>query len=314
MEQNTPYTEEIKVKKQSSVSLWILLILSLLGNAYLAYHFYNNNFKGGKSYKSQNADLLASIKALNFSKDSLQQEFDAVYKQFQDAASQSIASTEDKAKVVAELEQKKVQVARLLAQGGGPQLLKAKAEIETLKRELTDYQVKMETMRSDFDRMAGEKAQLEQATEEAAQKVAKAEEEKADLKQKINNSSFFQVSEMKVIPQRTKRGAKEATLKASKVEQISIKFELIPSDIIDLGSKSVSIRILGTNGEVLTNDNDVLQDSDQLVTHKHEFNFTGEPESVSFTFKQKALYKKGEHTIEIIQDGKLLTRADFMLE
>lgn len=314
MEQNTPYTDEIKVKKQSSVSLWILLILSLLGNAYLAYHFYNNNFKGGKSYKSQNEELLASIKALNLSKDSLQQEFDVVYKQFQDAASQSIASNEDKAKAIAELEQKKVQMARLLAQGGGPQLLKAKAEIENLKRELSDYQVRIETMKAENERIVGEKAELEQATEEAALKVAKSEEEKALLKQKINNSSFFQVSELSVNPQRTKRGAKETTLKASKVEQISIKFELIPSDIIELGSKAVSIRILGTNGEVLTNDNEVLQDSDQLVTYKHEFNFTGEPESVSFNFKQKALYKKGEHTIEIIQDGKLLTRADFMLE
>ena len=64
-----PYEDQKNVKKSSSSTLWILLIFSLLGNTYLAYEFYNSNFKNGKSVKTQNAELLAAIQKINFSKE-----------------------------------------------------------------------------------------------------------------------------------------------------------------------------------------------------------------------------------------------------
>lgn len=314
MENTIPYEDPKNVNKSNSSTLWILLIFSLLGNTYLAYEFYNSNFKNGKSVKTQNAELLADIQKINFSKDSLQSEFDAIYKQFQEAATQSNTLNEEKASIVAELEKRKIQVARLLAQGGGPQLLKAKAEIEALKKELTDYQAKVESLRSENDAYAGKNAELEAAKGEAQSKAQMAEEEKTAMKQKISKSSYFMVSDLKIAPQRSKRGEKETTFKTSKVENIRVTFELIPTDIIEKGDKSISIRILGANGEVLTNDNEVLQDSDQLITHKYDFVYNGDNESVSYNYKQTATFKKGAHMVEIIQDGKLLSRGNFTLE
>lgn len=314
MENTVTYEEEKNQKKGNSSTLLVLLIFSLLGNAYLAYEFYNNNFKNGKSLKKENAELLAAIKKINFSKDSLQNEFDLVYKQFQEAATQSNTLNEEKAGIIAELEKKKIQVARLLAQGGGPQLLKAKAEIESLKKELADYQSKVDLLRQENDAYAGKTAELEAAQEAAQSKARTAEEEKAALKQKISKSSYFMVSDLKISPQRSRRGEKETTTKSSKVENIRITFDLIPTDIIEKGDKTISIRILGTNGEVLTNDNEVLQDSDQLITHKYDFIFSGDTESVSYNYKQTASFKKGAHMVEIVQDGKLLSRGNFTLE
>jgi hypothetical protein len=314
MENETPYLEEKKEQKSQNTALWLLLILSFAGNAYLAYNYYENNFSGEKSYKTQNIELLKSIKALNLSKDSLQMEFDAVYKQFQDAASQSISSSEEKAAVVQELEKKKIQIARLLAQGGGPALLKAKGEIESLKKEMMEYQIKVERLQQENDQYIGSLNMVQEEATIIAAKATRVEEEKAKLEKKISNSLFFQVSEFKLIPQRTKRGAKEQTSRASRVENISIKFELIPTDIIEHGNKTVFVRILGVNGEVLTNNNDILEDSDQLATFKSDFNYTGTPESISYNFKQKASYKKGKYNVEIIQDGRLLTKGNLVLE
>jgi hypothetical protein len=314
MENESPYIEEKKEQKSQNTALWVLLLISLAGNAYLAYNFYQNNFAGGKSIKKQNQELLSSIKALNLSKDSLQVEFDAVYKQFQDAASQSIASSEEKAVVVQELEKKKIQVARLLAQGGGPALLKAKGEIESLKKEMMEYQIKVEKLKQENDQYAASLNSMQEESISISAKATRIEEEKTKLEKKISNSVFFQVSEFKIAPQRTKRGEKETTSKANKVENISIKFELIPTDIIEQGTKIIFIRILGVNGEVLTNDNDILEDSDQLATYKYEFNYTGSPESVSYNFKQKAVYKKGKYGVEILQDGRLLTKGNLVLE
>lgn len=314
MENTVPYVEDKNVKKGNSSTIWILLIFSLLGNAYLAYEFYTSNFKNGKSVKKENAELLAAIKKINFSKDSLQQEFDAVYKQFQEAATQSNTLNEEKASIIAELEKKKIQVARLLAQGGGPQLLKAKAEIEALKKELTDYQAKVETLRQENDAYAGKTADLQAASEEAQRRAKTAEEDKAVMKQKISKSSYFMVSDLSIAPQRTKRGSKETTFKASKIENLKITFDLIPTDIIEKGDKTISIRILGVNGEVLTNDNEVLQDSDQLISYKYDFSYSGDTESVSYNYKQKAAFQKGSHIVEILQDGKLLSRGNFTLE
>jgi hypothetical protein len=314
MENETPYIEEKKEQKSQNTALWVLLILSLAGNAYLAYNYYENNFAGGKSLKIQNQELLNSIKTLNLSKDSLQVEFDAVYKQFQDAASQSISSSEEKAVIVQELEKKKIQFARLLAQGGGPALLKAKGEIEGLKKEMMEYQIKVERLQQENDGYASSINGIQEEAKTIAAKATRIEEEKTKLEKKISNSLFFQVSEFKVVPQRTKRGAKEETAKASRVENMSIKFELIPTDIIEHGNKTIFVRILGVNGEVLTNDNDILEDSDQLATFKYDFNYTGTPESVSYNFKQTASYKKGKYSVEIVQDGRLLTKGNLVLE
>ena len=96
---------------------------------------------------------------------------------------------------------------------------------------------------------------------------------------------------------------------------IKIKFVLNENNLIEPGSKDISIRILGTHGEVLGADNhEDLMDTDKLVSLKKKISYGGKAESIDLKFKQDADYKKGNHTVEILSDGVLLTRNSINLE
>ena len=316
-ESTNVYVNEQKSRKTQSKALWALLIISLIGNAYLAYNFYLNNFSGRKSIKAQNKELLEQLTAAGITKDSLQGELDRISKQFEDAVAQSVSSNEAKAVVEAELESKKIQIARLIASGAGgnsSSLLKAKGELENLKKQLTSYQLQVDNLTVTNQEFKQMNADLQKEAENATYNSEQIQKEAADFQAKVKSNVFFQVSELKVTPQRTKKGQKVPTSKASKVENLKITFDLIANELIAKGSKEIVLRILGTNDEVLTNENDVLTDSDQLITYKYEFSFNGDNENVNYTYKQKPLFKKGVHVVEVVQNGKVLTRGSFILE
>jgi hypothetical protein len=316
-ESSNVYVNEQKSQKTQSKALWALLIISLLGNAFLAYHYYQNNFNGRKSVKTYNQELLQQLTAAGITRDSLLGELDRISKQFEDAVAQSVSTNDAKAAIEAELESKKIQIARLIANGAGgnsSSLLKAKGEIENLKKQLNSYQLQIDNLTVTNQEFKQINADLQKEAENATYNSELIQKEAVEFQAKVKSNVFFQVSELKIIPQRSKKGNKVPTTKASKVENLKISFDLIANELISKGNKEIALRILGTNDEVLTNENDVLTDSDQLISYKYEFSFNGENESVNYSYKQKPPFKKGVHVVEVVQNGKVLTRGSFILE
>jgi chromosome segregation ATPase len=304
-------------QKTSKVSLPLLLLflLSLGLNAYLFYNWYNDNYRDGRSLAEINAELQEVLKETKYSKDSLQTAYDDLSAQYQALYEESETLRMERTDAIEQLGQKKVRIRQLLTQvGGNPKaLVQAKGEIESLKKELNDYRIKL-------DLAVEEKTKYEQvATTEKAKADDMAHEKEAisrqndDLEDKISDATF-RISNLQVSPLRTKRKKLERTNKSGKVEQIEISFTILESPLVEEGDKVMKLRLIGTNQEVLGSDNSTLKDSDELYSMVEDYTYDGSSEKFKFKFKQDAAYKAGSYLAELYEGDKLITRSAFNLD
>ncbi|MCB9262707.1 MAG: hypothetical protein H6607_10065 [Flavobacteriales bacterium] len=309
--ENYNFSTENEDRKRSPLLL-ILLILSLLANAYLAYNYYKSNFKNGVSLKEENKRLLEVIEKTSFSKDSLQEEYDKLLLEYdilkQNAENNNITMSEkDK-----EIDQLKLRVRQLLSQSNGDPraLLKLREENEKLKKELVEYQVKLDQTIAD----SGKEIELAKEQNKALEEQKNnAEKTNRELEDKISQATF-KISDLKAVPQQQRKKGLEPTTKSSKVDQIEVSFTILESPLIKEGEKELLLRIVGTKGEVLGADNSVLADSDGLFTEKLNFNYDGTSQKFKMKYKQDEAFKAGNHVAEIWSDGKMIIRTAFNLE
>ncbi len=314
MAEETYEAGDTKRNSRISIPLLILFLLSLGLNAYLFYDWYNNNYQDGRSLKEINAELEEVLSQTEFSRDSLQSEYDLLSQQYQNIYNESEQLKIERTEALQELGQKKVRIRQLLARTANPKdLIKAKSEIEQLKQQLDDYQVKLRQTAEARDKYA-KVAEVEKANAETLKNQKdRAYKEKQVLEEKVSNATL-RISDLRITPLRKRRKGMEPTTKSSKVEEVEISFIILESPLIKEGEKELKLRIIGTNQEVLGANNGLLADSDELFSMKKDFTYDGSSEKFKLTFKQEEAYKSGSHFVELWSEGKMITRSPFNLD
>lgn len=304
-----------KRNRKVSLPLLFLFLLSLGLNAYLFYDWYNNNYtEDGRSYKEVNAELEKVLEGTKFSRDSLQKEYDLLSEQYESIFSELEALRLEHDQTLEELGQKKVRIRQLITQGTEPRkLIEARGQIEELKKELNDYRIKHDLAVEEAEKYRAEMEAKKAYADDLERQKSEISDKNAELKEKMDNATL-RISDLIVRPLRERRKGMEETTRSSKVDEIEISFTVLESPMIEPGEKEMVLRLIGTGSEVLGANNDLLTDSDKLVSMKKEFTYDGKNQKFKFNFKQDEEYKAGKHTAEIWCDGKMITRSPFNLE
>ncbi|MBO6516862.1 MAG: hypothetical protein JJ975_09965 [Bacteroidia bacterium] len=302
-------------RNRVSLPLLVLFLMSLALNAYLFYNWYQNNYQDGKSYKEINAELQEVLSQTEFSKDSLQKEYDLLSQQYQTIYDQQEELQLERSEALDQLEKKKIRILQLLNQSNSSprELVKAKGEIEKLRVDIKNYVYRLDSVLADNARYKSEITAYQSYGEELEERKRIVEEQNQVLEAKMEEATL-RISDLVVKPMRQKRKGLEETSKSSKVDEIEVSFTVLESPMIYEGDKEIVLRIIGTNGEVLGADNSMLTDSDKLVSMKKPFTYDGTEQDFKMRFKQEEAYKKGGHYAEIWSEGKMITRSPFNLE
>ena len=306
---------ETSNKSRVSRPLLFLFLLSLALNAYLFYNWYNDNYRDGQSLAEINQGLQEVLAETEFSKDSLQKAYDELSAQYQALYEESETLRIERTDAIEQLGQKKVRVRQLLTQvGGNPRaLVEAKGQIETLKKELNDYRVKLDIAVEEKAAYAKAVKTEKEKTQDMAHEKEAVERQNQDLEDKISDATF-RISDLKVAPLRTKRKKLEQTTKSSKVEHIETSFTILESPLVEEGEKELKLRLLGTSQEVLGSDNDRLQNSDELYSMTKDFVYDGSSEKFKFKYEQDETFKAGTHFAEIWEGDHMIIRTAFNLD
>lgn len=314
--------------KAPLIIFMVLFLASLALNLFLYFKYIK-----GQDFE-RNKQLASLLEEANLSNDSLQRELQNTIEQLQDQINENLAMDDlhnelrgDLESRLVELQRAKSKISRLIASGssesyassspgslGGAQaLLQAKAEINKLKSENETYLGQVSEIQNQY--------RASQLALEDAESSAKKYQLSSDsltkaavvLEDRLEKTAFFLVSDLLISGIQEKKNKNIVTSKASKVDKLNISFNILENEAIEEGEKEIVIRILGTNNEVLTNDNNALTDTDQLVTMMETFNYDGETKKLTFKFKQKADFKKGMHKVEILSKGRLINSGRFTL-
>ncbi len=314
-EETAPYNQEENDKKWP---LWwivfpILLVLSLCATGYLYSKYYDSTHAAdGQSYESIYKDAVAKHSE---EKKMLKRELDEIKAKLEEAIQNNASLLANNMDLEAKLDAKTLELLRKIKSGGlgNPKALReAKAEIERLKDLHQMLITKSDSLTASNQELIAKVLETESSAEEARSKATEFEDQKNVLQEKIKNSSLS-ASDLKVIGMRKKGSAEEETFKAFKTTKLKISFTILANDLVEAGNKEVTVRLIGINNEVLTNNNETLTDTDKLSTMVETIDFQNEAVKATIFYSQKAAFKKGTYSIELIHNEKLMGRASFIL-
>ncbi|MCB9250980.1 MAG: hypothetical protein H6605_00800 [Flavobacteriales bacterium] len=291
----------------------ILLVLSLAANAFLFYKYYSatHNSKG-QSYEELYKDAIAKHE---IEKAELNNELADLKLQLENAilSNTSLLGYNDSLKL--QLDEKTIRIAQLIRQSSysNPAAIKkAREEIESLKNINALLRSENDSLIINNSELIARILESENNYNESKLISERLEQEKISVAKKIDETGLS-VSDLKVVGIRKKGSKEEETYKASKSSRLEISFALLPNELVSPGDKEINIRIIGTSGEVLTENNPDLTDSDKLITMKKDINYQNKLIKVKYDYSQKAKYKKGTYSIELYHKERLMGRSSFIL-
>lgn len=285
----------------------ILLIVSLGVSGYLYYKVMN-----GKAIEAQYNEAVTKH---DEEKKRLSVELDEIKAKLEEAMRNNTSLLATNGDLQGQLDEKTLALARKIKSAGvgNPKALReAKEEIERLKSLKQIFEQKVDSLSQSNRELIAKVLQTESEVEVAQNKANEIEAEKKVLDEKVKNS-ILAVSDLRVVGMRKKGSSEEETFRAFKTDRLKISFTILGNELIEAGEKPITIRLIGTNKEVLTNENEKLTDTDKLVTMVQNIDYQNEPIKTTIYYNQKAAYKKGNYTIELIHNDKLMGRAAFIL-
>ena len=307
MEEQSQMEQENQEKKKGGRAFIVfLLIISLLGNGYLVFDYVQG--------KKNDQELMQMAKDAGISLDSLQAEYDAIALKYQDLVENSGFIDDSLKQVIDEQKLEIMELFNKLKNSPSPQrLYAANARVKTFEQQNMKLQQMNDSLMKDNVKYKEHIAQAKVKYDEISSDTRKLLGKYQDLEKKSNRVNFS-INEFNAIPVRVKRDKREKTYKTSRIDELDISFLVVGNELIDNGEKEISIRIIGTNNEVLGADNDVLTESSKLVSMVEKFDYTGKSTDFNVTFKQEEKWKPGQHTIELLHNGKVIDRIAFILD
>lgn len=302
----------------------VLFILSMALNAFLFFRY----AKKGMMLEKENIALTELLEQNKLHADSLQLELDRTIAALEDKlnANLAIKDISDDYRVqlenkIVELQSAKQQIASLIAQGNGSNsstaslssLNEAKQQIDSLRVKNTRLIDELDETKRLYAIARDAVDQYSMSSQEYKQKLDSLVQRYQTLNEGLKDAKTLRITDLNVYPERKKGEELEPTFKASKVDHIKVSFTVQGSTIVPKEEKELKIRILGTSGEVLSDNVDQLTNSDELVSMTEIIDYRGTEQSAAMYFKQKARYRSGKHKIEVWLNEQIIETKEFIL-
>ncbi len=318
--------QEENTQKKSNKSLGLFIALFAISMALNVFLFFRYA-KKGMDLEKENQKLSVLLEQSNLHADSLQRELDFTIAELENKLNENLAINEMKDEYRAEMEQKLVElkaakqkISSLIASGGSSSgsesygsLAEARNQINELRESNTRYIQELDETQRLYAIARDAVDQYSISSQEYEHAVDSLVDLYRSLNESVAEARVLRINDLNVYPIQIKKDVSSPTYKASKVKQVKISFSLSKSSLVEVGPKEVIIRIIGTSGEVLSDNVKQLTNSDELYSLKKEFDYDGKEQFAVLYFTQEAKYKAGRHKVQVIFDGKMLDTKEFIL-
>ncbi len=296
--------------KKSKIYLIILIGILALLNAGLLYNHFTN--------KKKNEQVVAE---LTTDKTELEKELQAEIDKFEILSSENEGLKEKLSSQDAALNEKINQIKVLLKKGNlsESEIKKAKSEIAQLRQEIEEYKTKIAELNQKVENLTAENTGLsdelisEKGKTAEQQKVIESKNKTISLASKLNAGIVNAVA----VRERKLFGKKEVTTdKASRTEEIKVKFVIDKNEVASSGDKDIFVKLIGPDGAPITTkiQTTKVNGTETLYTEKKTIDYQNDKiESVVYCKKQGD-YTKGTYTVELFSDGYLIGSSKFTLK
>ena len=307
--------------------LLILLLLSLIGNAYLIY-----------SNQKLQTSTSATIENLEVEKADLQAEFDIMISELDDYKEENLELDSTLVVMESEIETQKQEIKNLLSKSNATreELSQAKNLIESLRTISKDYKVKIDRLVAENTALTEENVGLKDEVTKKTDTIAQLEGEKEDLTAKstilaeqkdllqkvVKRGSVMMVNDISANGIKVRNNGKEVETKNDKqTDKIRICFDIMPNPIADQGPKDILARIVSPEGTTLFIQSfgsgifkNTESGEDSKYTTKSVIAFNGEREKHCMYWEQNTPFSAGLYTTELYHEGYWIGQTTFSLK
>lgn len=220
-----------------------------------------------------------------------------------------------------EIAQKIAQIKMLLGKGklSAEELKKAKSEIASLRSQIDDYKKQIDKLTAENQQLTADNAGLtenltaEQLKNAEQSKTIESKNKTISLAKKLHAGTIIAIG----VRERKVFGKKEVeTNKASKVEEIKVRFTLDRNEVADAGEKDVFVKIIGPDGSPITTkvQTTKVDGTETLYTEMKVVDYKNQKTDQVVYCKKQGTYAKGEYTVEIFAEGFKIGSSKFTLK
>jgi hypothetical protein len=198
------------------------------------------------------------------------------------------------------------------------------ALISSLQDRISEYEDKLlkkdkeiEDLKEKFNMASKDNKVLKNTLVEKEEQIQNLAVEKDNLKQKVEIAKKLKAESIRVSIIDTKgKEREEEDYKAKKIAKLKVSFLIADNPVADIGNKEVYMRILGPEGEILSDASSgggsFSQDGKETpYTTKMSFLFDNKQAPPSFIWEKGSPFLTGTYTIELFSDGYRLGQSNF---
>ena len=221
--------------------------------------------------------------------------------------------------LMAQLEREKQRTQRLLEElrntkaTDAAEITRLKKELQTVKAVMRSYVVQIDSLNRANEKLHRENTRVRQQIEVATQQISTLEEEKKNLSDKVTLASQLDATGIRVAAH-SKRG--KETTKVKDAVKFVIDFTIVKNITAQTGERTVYVRILKPDGEVLTRDVSqtfAYENTRLEYSIRKQIEYTGEEQSVTVYWDIEEFLSAGTYTAYIFADGVMIGERDFTL-
>ncbi len=185
------------------------------------------------------------------------------------------------------------------------QLAKYKKEVATLREVMKGYLRQIDSLNTINSNLQAQNIQYKKDISTAQLRADVAEEKADELNTKVRIGSVIQTSGIKMV---ALNGKSNEVKRMKLAERLRVDFSLTANELAEPGEKCVYLRILGPDGYLLTNSDDVVlfkfEGDEMRASAMRKVDYENEAVDVSI-FYNGASFEKGTYTVEVYIDGRL---------
>jgi hypothetical protein len=293
--------------RKNTLIYWIVISVLLATCIYM--------FLGKRKATEQNEQTTAQLIVSDSSRKSVENDYNAALARLDQLTTKNVQMDSMVNVKDGEIAKLKAQIGKIMhdKNASAAQLAQAKELINKLNSTVKGYEERIAQLEQDNSKLTNANATITKERDSTVtQNIA--------LKQL---GSVLHASNIRMVPIHQKKSGKETTtVKARKVDLMKITFDIDENRIADNGTKDIYIRILGPDGNIISN-----AASGSGVTSLFDgksLNYTvmkqiplekGKPvNDISMNWHQDGDYLPGNYTIEIYNQGYLIGKGSVSLK
>lgn len=288
-----------KSNKTPLIVLVVFLILALGALGYL--------------YFRQKADVKEMVEQMEFEKEQLQEEYEDLAIQFD--GYQGLDIKNDSLQDLLSREQQRVQdlleELRVTRATNARRIAELKKELATVREVMVQYVRQVDSLNRTNEKLTRENKQLAQQYNEVSSQAQQLQEEKTQLTEVVKRASMLEISNF-ALSTLNKRDRKTRVL--SQIEKLQFDYTLAKNITCDPGYKTMYLRVLNPNGEVLNEERGYkffFESDDITCSAYQEFEYAGEEISGTLYVPLSSEPVQGFYNADFFVDGNMIGSFPF---